>query len=316
MWRLKLYRGYWCAVRRHADTTQRVSLRTQDRAAAERALADLQVDAKSDLIGEIVPAYIEDKRESGKASIKAMEASWKALKPTFGALRPDQVTRLLCRSYAKARRKGGAGDGTVIKDLGVLKAALGWAKMAASAVFEMPATPPPRDRYLTRAEVEKLWDAAESAHAELFIRIAWATAGRASAILELTWDRVDFQRGQIRLSAGAAGQKGRAAVPMTDSLRKALEAAYRVRTTDNVVEWGGQPVKNISKAFRRAAERAKIKDISPHIIRHSAAVKMVTDGVDLYEVGQFLGHTDPRITYKTYARFRPEHMGKAKAALE
>ena len=75
MWRLKLYRGYWCAVRRHADTTQRVSLRTQDRQTAERALKDLQVNAKADLIEQVVPAYIEDKREAGKRSTKAM-ARW------------------------------------------------------------------------------------------------------------------------------------------------------------------------------------------------------------------------------------------------
>lgn len=316
MWRLKLYRDYWCATRRHQGKTQRISLRTKDRSVAERELKDLTAPAKADIIGNIMEAYIEDKKEAGKRSINAMRASWKALKPTFGHLRPDQVTRPLCRDYAKLRHKGGVGDGTVIKDLGVLKAALGWAKQAGNAVFEMPPQPPPRDRYLTRQEVEKLWNAAESAHVELFIKLAWATAGRASAILELTWDRVDFERGNIRLSTGAAGQKGRAFVPMTDTLRTALSEAHRVRTTDYVIEWGGAPIKNVAKGFQRAAQRAKIKNISPHIIRHSSAVRMVTEGVDLYEVGQFLGHTDPRITYKTYARFRPEHMGKAKAALE
>lgn len=316
MWRLKLYRGTWCAVRRHGGRTQRVSLSTQDRDVAERALRDLTVVPKGDLIGQVVPAYIADKREMGKASVKAMEASWKALKSTFAHLRPDQISREICRSYAKARRKGGVSNGTVIKDLGVLKAALGWAKMAGAAVFDFPPAPPPRDRYLTREEVERLWNAAEAAHAEMFIRLAWATAGRASAILELTWDRVDFQKGQIRLSDGATGRKGRATVPMTQSLRTALEDAYKARTTNHVIEWGGKPVRSIAKAFRRACERAKLKDVSPHIIRHSAAVKMVSEGVDLYKVGQYLGHTDPRVTYRTYARYRPEHMADAAAALE
>jgi len=245
-----------------------------------------------------------------------MEASWKALKPTFGHLRPDQINRPLCRLYARARRSGGVSDGTIIKDLGVLKAALRWAKMGAQADFEMPPTPPPRDRYITRKEMEKLARAAESAHTELFIRLAWATAGRASALLELTWDRVDFERGQIRLSTGASRQKGRATVPMTNSLRKALEEAYSVRTCDHVIEWGGEPIRNIAKAFRRACERAKIKNVSPHILRHSAAVAMAEAGIDLVKIGQALGHSNPAITYRTYARFRPEHMDDVKAALE
>jgi len=318
MWRLKLYRDIWCAVRRHEGRTQRVSLSTKDRAAAERALRDLQVARQRDLIGDIVPAYIDDKREQGARSVKAMEWSWRALKPTFAHLRPDQVTRPQCRLYGRSRRASNPGlsNGTIIKDLGVLKAALKWAKMDRDAVFEMPSTPPPRDRYITREEMEKLAQAAETAHTELFIRLGWATAGRASALLELTWDRVDFERGEIRLATSDGRRKGRATVPMTNSIRTALEEAYKVRTSEHVIEWGGEPIKNISKAFRRACERAKIENVSPHILRHSAAVKMVSDGVDLYKVGQYLGHSDPRVTYRTYARFRPEHMADAVASLE
>lgn len=317
MWRLKLYRGIWCAVRRVDGKTQRVSLHTKDRGEAERRLRDHFTAApKGDLIEHIVPAYIADKREIGARSVAAMEASWKALQSTFGHLRPDQVNRPTCRMYAKTRRAGGVSDGTIIKDLGVLKAALGWAKMASQADFEMPPTPAPRDRYITREEMERLAQAAESAHTELFIRLAWATAGRASALLELTWDRVDFGMGQIRLATGEGRRKGRATVPMTDSLRKALEGAYSVRTSAYVIEWGGEPIGNIAKAFRRACERAKIKGVTPHILRHSAAVAMAQAGVPIEKIAQYLGHGDPGITFRVYARFRPEHMADAKAALE
>lgn len=317
MWRLKLYRGWWCAVRRVKGKTERRSLRTQDRDEAERALRDnFTASATRDLIEGIVPAYIADKTEQGARSIKAMEASWKALKPTFGHLRPDQVNRLLCRSYGLARRRGGAGNGTIIKDLGVLRAALRWARMEAGAVFEMPETPPPRDRYITRDELERLAQAAEAGHAELFIRLAWATAGRASAILELTWDRVDFIRGEIRLSKGEGRRKGRANVPMTDSLRAALETAYKARTCAYVVEWGGKPVKNIAKAFRRACERAKLEGVSPHILRHSAARAMAEAGIPMPQIAAFLGHGDSRVTERVYAKFSPTFLKRAAAALE
>jgi len=320
MWRIKFYRGHWYAVRRHNGKTQRASLRAENREAAERALRDFQNRPAGDLIGDIVPAYIADKREQGARSIAAMEFAWKSLESTFGHLRPDQVTRPLCRSYARSRRSGVAGrkvkDGTIIKELGVLKAALKWAKADRDATFEMPQTPPPRDRYITREEMENLAQSAESAHTELFIRLAWATAGRAEALLTLTWAQIDFDRGQIRLDKGEGRRKGRATLPMTTSLREALEKAHSVRTTDYVIEWGGEPIRNISKAFRRACERAGLKGVSPHILRHSAAVRMVEDGVDLLKVSQALGHSNPAITFKTYARFRPEHMADVKAALE
>lgn len=320
MWRLKLYRGTWCAVRRHNEKTQRISLRTKDRASAERALKDFQNRPAGDLIGDIVPAYIADKTEQGARSIAAMEFAWKALESTFGHLRPDQVTRPLCRSYAHSRRSGVAGrkvkDGTIIKELGVLKAALKWAKADRDATFEMPSAPPPRDRYITREEMEKLAQSAESAHTELFIRLAWATAGRAEALLTLTWAQIDFERGQIRLDKGEGRRKGRATVPMTDSLRTALKAAFSVRTTDYVIEWGGEPIRNISKAFRRACERAGLKGVSPHILRHSAARTMAEDGVPMAAISQYLGHGNSLITERVYAKFSPSYLKKAAASLE
>lgn len=316
MWRLKLYRGIWHAVRRAEGKTVRQSLSTKDRDQAERVLKDWVSKPTGDTNESIMQTYLADKREQGAASIKAMEWAWQALGPTFGHLRPDQVDKALCRSYRAMRKKSGVSDGTVIKELGVLKAALRAAKMGDKATFEMPSAPPPRDRYITRQEVDKLAAGAESAHAELFIWLAWATAGRASAILELTWDRVDFQRGQIRLSKGEGRRKGRATVPMTDSLRTALEGAYRVRTSDHVIEWGGKPVKSISKAFSRAAERAGLAKVSPHVLRHSAAVQMAVSGVDIRKIAEYLGHSDIGVTARVYARYRPEHLADAKAALE
>lgn len=316
MWRIKFYRTGWYAVRRHNKTTQRFSLRAKDRASAERALRDFEAKPTGDLIGDIMLAYLADRKEMGKRSIKAMEYAWQAANPTFGHLRPDQITRPLCRSYATKRRRAGVKDGTVIKELGTVRSGLRWAKMGNDAAFDMPSAPPPRDRYITREEMERLAQAAESAHAELFIRLAWATAGRAGALLELTWDRVDFVRGQIRLATGEGRRKGRATATMPDSLRVALDAAHSIRTSDYVIEWGGEPIKNIAKAFRRACERAKLKDVSPHVLRHSAAVAMVVAGIDLLKVSQALGHSDPAVTFRTYARFRPEHMADVKAALE
>ena len=127
---------------------------------------------------------------------------------------------------------------------------------------------------------------------------------------------MDFEKGRIRLSKGEGRRKGRATVPMTDSLRKALREAYELRTGDEVIEYGGEPVASVKKAFRRAVARAKLKDVSPHVLRHTAAVWMIEDGASLAEVGQFLGHTDLKVTYRVYARYTTEHLRKASRALE
>lgn len=315
MRRLKLYRGKWCAVWRENGTTRRHSLHTTDRGTAERRLKDLKVERPGDTIADAVTSYLAEKKGRAR-SYQPMQSAWKVLEPEFGALRPDQVNRDACRDYAKKRRKSGVGDGTIIKELGFLKAALNWAGKGRDAVWDFPSTPPPRERYLTKAEVNRLIDAAELPHVKLFILLAYSTAARASAVAELTWDRVDFDKRQIRLAKGEGRRKGRATVPMTERLSTALREAQEARTCEYVVEWGGRPVGSVKRAFSRAVELAGLKDVTPHVLRHSAAVHMVEAGISFPEVAQFLGHTNPSVTFKVYGRFSPTHLRTAAAALE
>lgn len=311
--RLQLYRGIWAATGRTNGKQWRTSLGTKDRATAERRFRDLKFERPGETIGDFVAGYLAEKAD--RRSAPAMGYAWKALAPTFASLRPDQITRALCKTYAASRRKAGVTNGTIIKELGVLKAALGWANKGAGAVFEMPEAPPPRERHITLAEFNALLDACKLPHIKLFCLLGWYTAGRASAIFDLTWDRVDFERGQIRLAKGQGRQKGRATVPMADRLRTALLEAREARTSDYVVEWGGQKVGSVARAFRAACVEAGLDDVSPHVLRHSAAVRMVENGVSLAEVGQYLGHSDLKVTYRVYARFTPGHLAKAAKAL-
>ena len=49
--------------------------------------------------------------------------------------------------------------------------------------------------------------------------------------------------------------------------------------------------------------------------RHSAAVWRAEAGVPMMQIAQFLGHTDSRITERTYARFAPEFLALAAESL-
>lgn len=63
-------------------------------------------------------------------------------------------------------------------------------------------------------------------HIRLAILLMLTTAARVGAVLDLTWDRVDMERGQINLRVDQEGpRKGRAVVPINGTLRAALTAA-------------------------------------------------------------------------------------------
>lgn len=313
--RLKLYRGKWAVVGYEGGRVWRRSLRTADRAVAERRFRDIKFETPGDAVADAVELYLDEK--IGAASYQSMVTAWRAIKPTFGHLRPDQIDRKLCKSYARARRNAGVQDGTIIKDLGVLKAALRWAGKAAGAVFEMPPTPSPRERFITREECQRLADACALPHARLFVILAWTTAARHSALLELTWDRVDLTAGVVRLASKAAhGPKGRATLPLNQWALAALREAYEARTCEFVIEWGGSPLKSIKRAFGEAARRAGLEAVTPHVLRHSAAVTMVGAGISMEKVSQYLGHTSMKVTERVYGRFRPDHLKDAAKALE
>lgn len=304
--RLKLYRGRYYAVYREGGETKRVALRTSDRATAERRLIDQQKKPVGSSVEEIVTAYLKTKES--KPSHEAMRYSWQALKPHFGNLRPDQITPELCKAYAKSRK---VSAGTIIKDLGMLRTAV----KGKGGEFWLPPAPLPQDRYLTRDEFRALLSATSLPHVRLFLILALTTGGRSGAILGLTWDRVDFTRGRIKLADGQQGGKGRATVPITDEALAPLRKAWEGRTSDHVIEWAGRPVSSIKRAFREAVARAGLEGVTPHVLRHTAAVWMIEDGATIAEVAQYLGHTDTRTTFRVYARHSPDHLRKVAKAL-
>jgi integrase len=309
-----LFKGRWYATWREDGTTRRRALRTADAAAADRQLAAFRAAAAAQpthsTVATIFAAYLADK---GKA--RARDA-WRRLAPRFEALTPAQVTRQACRDYIAARRRDGVSDGTTATELTFLRAALRWAGAMPPAVVEMPPRPPPRDRYLTRAEYEKLLAECETPHLKLFVVLALATAARREALLQLTWDRVDFERGLIRLGTGEARRKGRATVPMTGPARHALELAHQARTSPTVIEYGGEGVATVRMALKRAAARAGVPWVTPHVFRHTAAVWMAEAGVPMPEIAAYLGHSDSRTTERVYAKFSPAYLRKASRALE
>jgi integrase len=316
MYRLKLYQGRWNAVWHQDGKTKRRSLRTRDKATAERLFEDFKRagrPASRDTVADIMTAYLADKSE--KPSHARMVWAWERMKDHFGALRPDQITREKCRAYVAMRRRRGRGDNTIRKELTTLRSALRWHNKNTPAVVEMPSMPTPREVFITREQFQQLHDAAKAPHIKLFLMLAWFTAARKEALLSLTWDQVNFKTGVIDLGA-SVGNKGRAKPPISPTLKGALQEAKKASTTDYVVEWGGDRVKSIRKGFDKAAEAAGLEGITPHDLRRSAARRMIEAGVSMEEVSQLLGHTSTNVTARVYARYSPGYLRRAVEALE
>lgn len=317
--RLAKHRGKYVAVDYSSGERKRISLGTDNRNTARARLADLELAARmAQRPATVTVEYVYQQYLEAKPNYRA-EYAFKRMASTFGALAPEQITEIKCRAYAKDRR---AKDGTIHTELGYLRTALKWGEdhglIVKAPEIWRPEKPRPRARYLTRDEATKLLDAAQMPHMKLFIVLALTTAGRMGAILSLTWDRVDFDRGIIQLDDPERDRtrKGRATVPMNETSRRALLEAHKGAMSGYVIEWGGERVGSVKKGVREAARRAGLDGVSAHVLRHTAAVWMAEAGVPMSEIAQYLGHSNPRITFKVYARYSPDYLRKAASALE
>lgn len=319
------FRGGFCVYWSEGGKRRRYQLTALTRAEAEPEAIDLYREKtlsqrrEKSTVADIWETYRIDLGD--RPTAKTIHYTGKSVLAHFGAYRPDQITTKLCRQYADKRTTAGKSQGTVHTELGHLRSALRFAVreriIDRAPSIERPAKPTPKERYLEKIEISDLIDHADSPHIALAIHLLFATAGRVGSILDLTWDRVNFQTGVINLRLDdAKTRKGRAIVPMNAGIRAALQTAHDAALSDYVVEYSGKQIKNIRKGFEGAVTRAGLKDVTLHTIRHSSAVAMVSNGVSIEMVANYLGHSNVAITYSTYARFSPDHMKEAADVLD
>lgn len=297
--------------------------------ALDRLVRETEGEPRTPNIGEVWSVYARDHvpalAETGRQMVRY---SWHNLEGPFAALRPDEVTQKVVNEYAAARRAGKIGmaskDITIRRELSYLFAALRFAARSKLISFddinavELPRVPLTAKRYLTIEEIQKLLDAAASmrrgnrlSRLERYIWLALETAARKTAILRLTWDRVDMEAGSVdfREPGQIVTKKRRAVVPISEALRPVLERASLEKkgrfvmdsTTDGI--WASMQLA-WAKAFGGAPTPRGMcpsgNGIGPHSLRHTAATLMARNDVSLFNVAGVLGNS-VQVTERTYA---------------
>jgi integrase len=238
-----------------------------------------------------------------------------ALAPFWGDLTCDTVKGSTCRRYERDRQRAPA---TVRRELGVLQAALNHAHAEGLLVHPVKVTlskaGDPRDRWLTRSEVARLLRAA-APHVRRFILISLYTGRRASAVLDPTWTRVDLDAGVIRFKADGAVEtnKRRGRVRIR---RLALHLRHWLdpRVT-HVVMFRGKRLDCIKRGIERAAERAGLEGVAPHVLKHTAITWLVMDGASVEDAAEFFD-TSPETIRRHYWHHSPHHQERALDVME
>jgi len=231
------------------------------------------------------------------------------------------------RSYIEWRRAGNVSNGTINREIGLLSAALNWARRELEWEISNPVegrklkVPVGRSRWLNRMEADKLIAAAKGCraapHLVDFIRLGLHTGMRTGEMLGLTWSRVDFAALLVYFDASDQknGQVG--SVPINQEAREALAARARFRDAHCpespwvFCDGKGKRIASIKKSFATAVSRAELEDVHPHDLRRTCGSWLVQSGVSIQAVSSLLRHSDIRITDKIYAHLSPEAIRSA-----
>jgi integrase len=249
------------------------------------------------------------------ATAKNVSYHIEALAQWWGDKPLSEITAKACRAYAKTKTRAAAR-----RDLETLRAAINYwhreyGPLPSVPVVILPHAPEPRDKWLTRQEADRLLRAAErTEHLKRFILLGLQTGSRTSAILSLTWDRIDFVAGvMLRRGYGETESKTKKTPPVRLGKRiLALLREWRAQDGDRgkyVVHWNGQQIKQIHRAFYRATKEAGVR-ASPHTLRHTRATWVMQDGdVPPWEAAGHLGMSLK--TLQKYAKHSPDFQKRA-----
>ncbi len=123
------------------------------------------------------------------------------------------------------------------------------------------------------------------------------TAQRKTAILELKWEQVDFERRIITFNPYGRNQtiKRRPPIPTSSRLIPLLTRYHKERVND------------CHEAIKRVGKELQIDGLSAHVFRHTGATNAVIDGKPIEQVAAFLGDTVDTVR-KNYIHLTPDYL--------
>ena len=320
----------WCRTwfNTASRQTSRASLGTDDLAAARVLLAKWVTlhghraaqQPRDVLMGDVFARYYETHGQHTAGAGVQRRNLFIALERMQEGSTVAEFTLDAQHMLTRRMETDGYKPGTIKRVMGAAKAAVQWAwkngEMERPIPFLTVQDGATRERVLDAGEIAALWDAAKPEHLRMFILLLLGTAARPAAVLELTREQCDLDRGLIDLNPPGRVQtkKRRPVVSMPDFLRPWIMQA----PPGHLVQFRCKSVTKVNGSWQDAREAADLDDqVVPYAIRHTIATEMRSCGVPELELAGQLGHSMPNSrTTGRYAKYAPNHLSAARAAID
>ena len=155
---------------------------------------------------------------------------------------------------------------------------------------------------------KQLFKSRKSDRFYLIVRLLYATMARVSELCNIRIRDIDFERGYIRLRG--KGNKERI-VPVDQTTLEIFMEYLKGRTTYDSEDFllvntrnqklNPRVVQGDIKTIREKCGFPNSKIITPHVFRHTGATHLRRSGMDISELQDILGHSNPNTT-RIYAK--------------
>lgn len=229
------------------------------------------------------------------------------------------ITTVHIRNYLSSLK--GVMTSTVGKKLSVLKSFFGWMNEEEiilrnpTVKIKLPKRPKRLSKSLTIEELEIVRESCQTLRQRALIEVFYSTACRLSELAGIRLSHVDMQSMTIRvIGKGDAERVVYLSYKAMYHLKKYLES--RTDDCDYLFTTMRRPIRkmhihSISDEIDKIEKMAKLdKKLTPHVMRHTFAQLSTDAGIELGDLQQLMGHSNPSTTL-TYARVSEERKSQA-----
>lgn len=147
---------------------------------------------------------------------------------------------------------------------------------------------------------------------QFIIRTFLLTGLRRGELQALKWEDWDRANNvlQIRKSKTKTGIRNVPVIPEVTIILLHLKNLSKGKRSPYIFGQGSEPVSknHLRYICERAAKLAGIRRISPHVLRHTFATRLIEAGADAKSVSKILGHTNVAFTLRKYVSTDEVHL--------
>jgi len=158
--------------------------------------------------------------------------------------------------------------------------------------------------YLTEDEVERIIRQAQTERDRLMILMGYRHGLRVSELIGLQWSQIDLEVAHFRVRRVKQSEDG--VHPLSGREIRGLRKLRRAQPVGSrfvfLTRLGGPMTRNaFYKMLEKAAGKAGLEGVHPHLLRHACGFKLVNQGMDTLSLAAYLGHVNLQNT-KRYSR--------------